>query len=36
MGMNPLGDSEGREWGSGGACKSWGGTYFESEWHEAK
>jgi hypothetical protein len=24
---NPLGSGEGREWRSGGAWKSWGGTY---------
>ena len=28
--MNPLGGGEGRGWRSGGAWKSWGGTYCES------
>jgi hypothetical protein len=28
--MSPQGGSEGREWRSGGAWKSWGGTYCES------
>ena len=27
---NPLGGGEGREWRSGGAWRSWGGTYRES------
>ena len=34
--MNPLGGDEGRGWRSGGAWKNWGGTYCESQWHEAK
>ena len=27
---------EEQEWRSGGVWKRWGGTYCESEWHEAK
>ena len=34
--MNPLGGDEGRGWRSGGSWKRWGGTYCESQWHEAK
>jgi hypothetical protein len=33
--MNQLGGGEERGWRSG-AWNRWGGTYCESEWHEAK
>ena len=35
-GMNPLGGGEERGWRNGGAWRRWGGTYCESQWHEAK